>query len=307
MITLFTKRHKELIENDKLKISFSKNQRFRLLKIFNRHLCSRDATNETGFNYSISPKSEAIELYKELKGIEYLNPYAQNTYGDFSFDEFIKSDIHFEILDFLELFIESIKNIEDNDYVCDKKNSEESIIKFTNEINHFFSDEDFPFRMINDHIYKIDSEFLESEIQYKVIKLLKDNRFENALLEFEDAKKRFSTGDYNGCIFTLNSSFESFLKIIFNDKNSNQGDLIKQLKKSDIIPNYFEGFLDSFYGIIQSVFTISNKSVRHGKKTKLEGNNVIDKEISSFYLNLVGTIMIFILNRKSKLDFNELE
>jgi len=68
--------------------------------------------------------------------------------------------------------------------------------------------------------------------------------------------------------------------------------------KTDLIPDYFTGFINNFDGLVQSAFTIANKSVRHGKIEKPNEKNQIDEPIASFYLNLTGTLILFIMDRQ---------
>lgn len=177
---------------------------------------------------------------------------------------------------------------------------------FIQNLNQILKVEETPIRFIDGEFFRLDSEFAESDILFKTNKLLKTESFDKALYDFLDARRRLSKGDYAGCIISANNSLESYLKKLLDKKNDNQGSLKKKLLKSQLIPNYFNGFLDYFDGLLQSSFTIANKSSRHGQKELPDELNKVDEPIASFCLNLVGTLIIFITDRyiesKPKLD-----
>lgn len=170
-------------------------------------------------------------------------------------------------------------------------------VNFHKECNFIFKSENSSFRVLDGYIIKLDSTFLESEILNKAYELLKNNYFEKACKDFLNARNNLTAGDYSGTIVEANNAIESTLKNVLNKEKGEQGNLKKWLMKSGIIPDYFQGFCDHFEGLLQSVFTIANKSSRHGKKKTPNKRNEVDHKVASFCLNLTGSLIVFIMER----------
>lgn len=281
----FSIRHEKIIEENKLKVFFNNNQRTKILYLLQDYNEIFDEVTETNWRYSESSFEKVYGDLIKSYGYKVLKSYVN---GDFvevkQLDEFISGTKPEYILDSIEFLY---------DYVIgnEKKQS------FTKDLNQLLKVIDKPIRFIEGDFFRLDSEFVESEILFKTEKLLREASFDKAHEDFIDARKRLSTGDYSGSIISANNSIESYLKKLLDKKNENQGSLKKTLLKSNLIPDYFNGFLDYFEGLLQSVFTIANKSSRHGQIDLPNDKNKVDEPIASFCLNLVGTLIVFITER----------
>lgn len=281
----FSIRHRKLIEQGKFKINLSKNQRIKIRYLLGEFNESWHETTETGYNYSVSSYEKTYRDLLKAYGYKTLKAYVNDQFIEVDniadFAEGTKSEC---ILDTIELFYNWI-------IVDDKKKD------FADNLNQILKVEQLHIRFIESEFVRLDSEFAESEIIFKANRLLKQEGFDKAHDDFIDARNRLSNGDYAGCIISANNSVESILKKMLDSKNGNQGTLKKLLRKSKLIPDYFNGFLDNFEGFLQASFTIANKSARHGQKEIPKEINKIDEPVACFHLNLVGTLIIFITER----------
>jgi len=284
MNTTFSIRHKKLIEQNKLKLYLNVNQKTKLLYLLQDYNELFDETTDTNWDYT---ETTLEKVYTDL-----LRAHGFKTLKSFVNDEFIEVK---NLEDFLigtkpEYVIDSIEFF--YKYITGQRQN-----SFTKDLNQILKNEEIQVRFIEGEFFRLDSEFAESDILFKASKLLKTESFDKSLSDFLDARQRLSKGDYSGSIISANNALESFLKKLLDKKNENQGALKKLLIKSNLIPDYFNGFLDYFEGLLQSSFTIANKSSRHGQKDLPTTINEVDEPIASFCLNLVGTLIIFVTDR----------
>ena len=281
----FSVRHEKMIEENKLKVVFNNNQRTKLLYLLQDFNEIFNEVTETNWRYSESAFDKVYADLLRSYGYKVLKSYINDDFVEVKqLDEFILGTKPEYILDSIEFLY---------DYII----SNEKKQSFIKELNLLLKIIDKPIRFIEGEFFRLDSEFVESEILFKTEKLLREESFDKAHEDFIDARKRLSTGDYSGSIISANNAIESYLKKLLDKKNENQGALKKTLLKSNLIPDYFNGFLEYFEGLLQSVFTIANKSARHGQIEKHDDKNKIDEPIASFCLNLIGTFIVFITER----------
>lgn len=241
-------------------------------------------TQPNGFNYNTSIIQEIEEEYLKISGDEKLKAYSKGRYQTVhDIESFLLGTMPTNVLDFLEVFHSQL--YPDNAY------------HFCKVINEIFTSEGSMLRIIDGSFVFLDSDFLESEISSKANELLNKGDFEIAFSDFKNARIKLSTGDFDGCIVDANNAIESLIKKITDEDKGRQKDLKKNLIKSGLIPNYFEGFLEHFDSFLQDAFSIANKTSRHGKKEIPKGNNKVDRHVASFLLHLVGTLIVFIVEK----------
>lgn len=281
----FSVRHKKIIEQDKLKLYLNVIQKTKLLYLLQDYNESFSETTETNWNYYETSFEKVHSDLLKTYGFKALKSFVNDEFVVVEkLEEFLIGTKPEYVIDSIELFY---------DYII----GEEIKQSFVKDLNQILKVEETPIRFIDGEFFRMDSEFAESEILFKTNRLLKTENFEKASEDFFDARQRLSKGDYAGCIISANNSLESFLKKLLDKKNENQGSLKKILSKSKLIPDYFNGFLEYFDGLLQASFTIANKSSRHGQKEPPTDINKADEPIASFCLNLVGTLIIFITDR----------
>jgi len=280
MIIAFSIRHKRALNDRKINISIPITTRQKIIYRMRRYN-SFYGWNDENSIFDDDLKQHLLESYgtKELKG--YKEDSLEVVYN---LDDFILTSWPPQVFDAIEIY-DSLMSTPEN------------IANFRKDINIIFKSENMPYRILDNQVIILDSKYLESEVLNKAYELLTNNNFEKACRDFLNARQNFTAGDYSGTIVECNNSLESTLKKALNIDKGEQGQLKKQLMKSGLIPDYFQGFCDSFESLLQASFTISNTSARHGKKDLPDVKNKVDRPIASFILHLTGSLILFIMER----------
>jgi hypothetical protein len=280
MIIPFSKRHQHALDKKKLSVSLNRKTRQKLFYCLENHNEFYGWDNEESRLHN-NLKKKLLEVYGDTELKAYTNDKLTNVKD---IKDFILGAWPPQVLDVIEVFYHLLEDFE---------NSE----KFIKQINFLFQSEETPYRLLDKQIIKLDSAFLESEVLSKVADLFESFHFDKARIDFLNAKTNFTAGDYTGTVFECNNAIESALKKALDKSKGDPGELKKQLMKSGLIPDYFQGFCDHFEGLLQSCFAITNESARHGKKEVPIPVNKIDHAVASFVLHLTGTLLVFIMER----------
>lgn len=281
----FSRRHKEAIEKEKLPLRLPKPLRQKLVYCMRNYDRRVPDTSSDRIYQELSLlwdvlKQDLLEAY----GDTHLRAYVDNVYRAVaSIEDLILGAKPEQVLDALELYAASL--------------DPDRNIEFHHECNEKFQSEGSPLRILDGYVLKLDSDFLESEVLSRAYELLRHNRFEKACRDFLNARNNLTGGDYSGAVVEANNALESALKKLVEKEKGEQGDLKNWLMKSGLIPDYFQGFCGHFEGLLQSAFTIANQSARHGKKEPPEKRNEVDYPVASFVVHLVGSLIVFIIER----------
>lgn len=280
MFVVFSQRHKQALEDKKLVISIAGKLRQKII------FCMQNHDERYGWNGEDSIFYDDLRRkLMEIYGITELRAYtSQGLKKADSIEEFIKGAWPPYVFDAIEVFNHLAKK-------------DETKTAFEEEINGIFNAEESPYRLLGNEVVVLDSVFLESSVLNRAFKLLKINLFEKACKDFLNARTNFTSGDYSGTIFECNNAMESALIKITGLKKAEQFKLKNMLMKSGVVPDYFQGFLEHFEGLLQSSFTIANQSARHGKKDLPSGTNRVDRALASFVLHLTGSLLVFLIER----------
>jgi len=280
MLITFSKRHKKAIESKKLKIRIEKPLRNKIHGCMKRHDHNYGWDDMESVLYNDLP-----EQLKYYLGTEELKAYHDGNQKKpiNTIDDLIIHGWPVDIIDAIETYANALK----------ESGNER---KFIENINKVFKSEGSPLRFLDEQVVVLDSMFMESEVLCRADGLFKTNFFDKASNDFLSARENFTSGHYDDTIMACNNALESAIKSIIDTTKTRQKELIKSLNKSEIIPNYFGGFIDHFDGLLQSSFTIANKT-RHGDKEIPKDENQVDKALASFVLHLTGTLLVFIMER----------
>jgi hypothetical protein len=284
-LTPFSKRHKEAIQRQDLCLRLPKPLRQKLVYCMRKYdRLVPDMSSAMTFQELSAFRDVLKRHLLEAYGDTHLRAYVDDVYrAAASIEDFILGAKPEQVLDALELYAASL--------------DPHTSIEFHRECNEKFQSEGSPFRIHDGCVVKLDSEFLESEVLSRAYELLRDNRFEKACMDFLNARNKLTAGDYPGAVVEANNALESALKKVLNKEKGGQGELKKHLRKSGLIPDYFQGFCDHFEGLLQSAFTIANQSARHGKKEPSGKKDEVDYPVASFLVHLVGSVIVFIMER----------
>lgn len=290
MKTPFSVRHKKIIESKSWEVVFSTSERARLISFLYRYNYLFDNVTETNWHFTTSSFEMVFSDLKQIYGYPIIKSFEdEESKEDKNLEEFLNRTQPPNVLDSVELIY---------GYIIDDKSKNQ----FVKELNELLKLWEKPLRFSDGEFFRLDSEFLKSEIIFRTVNLLKESAFEKANSDFLDAQRRLSSGDFDGCIIYANNALESLLMKMTNTENISQGSLKKSLLKSGIIPDYYGGFLEHFDKLLQSVFTIANKASRHGKKDFPDERNMVTEPVANFCLNIVGTFISFIVERYLELN-----
>jgi len=288
MAWLFSKRCKDALKKDKLKVSFPLSVRIRILNVFNDYNESWQETTNEGWVYNTS-KLQIIEnqLKAEL-GLKELLAFPEKGTGQAApgnFESFVlRGNYPPLLLDAIELFY--LNQLEPD-----------KIGSFQKNINAIFEENNLSWRMAEGKIFPIDSAYIEEDILRKTQHLLSEVKFHGALEEFEKARTDLANGDCKNAIDNANRAVESTMKGVLKIEKAKPGELIRKLIDSGIVPEYFSGFLKCFEEhILRCTAKIRNEElgVGHGQGVKI---NKIPLPLAELAVHLSGVLIIFLIKR----------
>lgn len=279
---IFSKRHKESIKKKTLIINIDRNTRTRLIRCLQKYDFTVYLQGETGYNYDEPAIDASLQsLILNEQGWKHLRVWTGAEQAVSSISEFIEFGMPAHVLDAVELY-HSILQDNKQDYHS-----------FQQDINRIFTEEKYPWRLLNGKIFKIDSAYLDEELLNDTHSLLQSHGFEGALDEFEQARTHCENGRYRDALTYANHAFESTLKTVLGKKFATKktGDLIKGLLNSDLIPTYLHQ-LKSFQDMLEMPPMIRSNSGGHGSG---EEKLVVPQEFAEFMLHMCGSLIYFLI------------
>jgi len=162
------------------------------------------------------------------------------------------------------------------------------------EINDFLAMNSSAWRFLNGNAILVDSEYLHQESRVRAVALLRENNAMGALEEFNSAVQDLQSGETKDAIVKAHKSVESVMKTVLGvEDHQTFGKLLAALKKSGLIPDYYDGFLDHFEKLaLGAVKSRNQPGTAHGQ-------GLIPADFSTnlaeFTVNLAGVINVFIL------------
>jgi len=165
------------------------------------------------------------------------------------------------------------------------------------ELNDVLSGHNSPWRCVHGQFVLIDSKYLEEEVLRPAADLLHTAGFEGPLKEFSDARSALMDGNNRDAIVAANNALESTIKALLGVKREKPGRLIARLIKSELIPNHYDGFLESLDKILYTVLVERSEPGRaHGSGKQHED---VPRHYAELAIHLVGTLIVFLLRQGS--------
>jgi HEPN domain-containing protein len=289
MAWIFSKRCKDALEKERIKVSIPKNTRIRILKLLHQFDEIWNETTDTGWNHYTSRIEQLFEKIKAEHGLDSLFAFPENKEGPSKPSDFkgfvLRGNYPPYLLDTLELF-----------YSSSMMPPEEQIF-FQKEFNQIMEESNLPWRMAEGKIFLVDSQYIEETVLRKSQELLSDVGFEGALKEFEKARTDLINGDYSGAIQNANLSVESVIKCILKIDEAKPGELYRELIDSKLIPEYYDGFLTAFEkNILRCVAIMRNKEkgAGHGQGAEV---NEIPRELAELGVHLAGVLIHYLIKK----------
>ena len=281
-LPVFSKRHKRLIEAKATILSISKSVRRRLLYTINEFNFVSYETDRTGWNHETCTIDDVARELLWEHGWEKLKSYdsASKEMRVVEIHEFIMHGSSHYIFDLLELFSRKL---------------EETKYDFQRKINTVFVDSLVPWRVADNVIFLVDSEYM-AEVLESASRLLVTSGFPGAMEEFQKARALLESSDTKESVHQANLALESTMKSILVIGKAKPGQLIRKMIESGIVPDYYDKFLHSFEQILRSVNVARNeeRGAGHG-----QGINVVEvpEALAELVLNLCGALIVFLVRQ----------
>jgi len=281
MTWLFSKRCKEALLEKKLKVSIPLPVRIRIWSLLKR--CDEEHwETDAGYHYQVNTLENLPGKIKAELGCDLLAfPKEGGSPKPADLEEFVlRGSYPPYLFDTLELFYLSI--------------SPDRQHEFQSELNVIMEENDLPWRMANGKVFPVESAYIEENIIRKSYYLLREAKFDGALLEFEKARTDLSAGDHAQAIQNANLAVESVIKGIFDIKKAKPGQLFRKLIDSEIIPEYYDGFLNAFENILRSVAIMRNEEQGAGHGSGAEKPK-IPYPLAELAVNLSAVLINFLI------------
>lgn len=163
------------------------------------------------------------------------------------------------------------------------------------ELNSILRIHDSRWRFVDGSAFLIDSGYLRDEIIAPVLASLRSNNVAGALAEFNEAVQSMTRGESKDAVTNAHKSVESVMKAVLGRADGRFGQLIQEILKSQIVPEYYEEFLTHFEKILLAAGKERNLPGRgHG-----QGQKTIDvpPALAEFAVHLAAVVNLFILMR----------
>ena len=273
-LPIFSKRHHKRIKSKKIKIKLT-------TPIKRRILFAMEDYNLESYGWSNDTLDTVDQLLRKEHG--WLNlECRQSSKGKMKsvgIRDFILGDQAHHIFDAIELFS---KELSDSRY------------SFQKEINKIFTESHLPWRLSDNVIFQVDSEYM-NEVLECASRLISTQGFNGAHQEFQGARVHFDNGDYKAAARHANLALESTMKSILRIQEAKPGELIRRMVDSEFIPSYYKKFAENFEQMLMTVSFARNKEkgVGHG-----QGRDIVDisSNLSQLILNFCGALIVFLTN-----------
>lgn len=223
-----------------------------------------------------------------------------------------------DVLDFFDICItnieselkESKETFDQNQYSMhmmnkDLRNFQDDLIElkryFLESLNDVFEHNNLGYQVINEVIATKKSDFLHMEVLCKPLTLLVNEEFNGPIEEFKKAIDNYTQKDYENTVIESCKAFESTMKsvldklnVVYDHDKPTANGLISLLKQNGIFDSFQDDNLNKLTGVLIGLPTIRNRKAGHGDGID---KKEVERSYASFALNLVGSYIVFILDR----------
>lgn len=286
-IPIFSKRHYKSLKAGNLSLNIDSATKQRIYYALEANNCLTWHSDISGFNSESDLISDTGHTLCAEHGWPHLKSFipGKDKMQEVQAGAFIKYGAPHYILDFIELYS---RNITPDKY------------DFQQRINDIFRDSQLPWILVDDLIFKIDSEYM-SEVLANTSHLLSTQGFEGALQEFQMSRAHYESKDFKGAIHHANQSFESTIKSILGVDKEKPGKLIRMMIDSNMVPAYYDEFLRNFEHMLRSVNIARNEEAGHGQGAKIKE---VEPELAELVINICASLIIFLMNHYIKRSKN---
>ncbi len=286
MTWVFSKRCQEVLRQGKIKVSIPVTARARIFKALKDTNETWSEKTDTNFIYETSTLKELPGWIEAELGIQQLIAFPEDGGKDVvpsDVEGFIlRGNYPPNVLDTIELFYDHLNY-----------NGEH----FQKVINDIMKEGNLPWRMFSGEILPIHPIYIEEEIIRKASELLGEVGFTGGMSEFSKARKDLTNGDYEGAIQNANLALESVCKEIVGIERIKPGELYHTLVNSDLVPEYYDGFLKAFEAYIlraPAIMRNEELGVGHGRGASTIN---IPHELAELGVHLSAVMINYLVKR----------
>lgn len=203
------------------------------------------------------------------------------------------------VFDIIELTLRYYNYDLHEDYQIKNYEITEIMEDLENKINIRFKESSVGYKMINWEIIRIDSEATFKQIIEPTINLTCNKLFENVNLEYVDAIKSYQKGDNKNCLIKCLNSFESTMKIIFDEKgwqyenNATSNKLLNICFENELIPKKMQSEFTSLRSLLESgIPPVRNHYAGHGKGKETV---VVEDYLARYAVNITGSCILLLI------------
>lgn len=246
------------------------------------------------------------EILRREHGKYNLAPDGRDSNRTGELQSFVMEDNNIDrVLDAVLLTFRYIRNLYTNgpeSYCADGFGNLDSL---SDELNKRFNDHGVGFRLVNDDLVRIDSEFLHSEAVIPSLALLRDSYYEGAEQEFLSAHDHYRHRRHKEALVDALKAFESTMKVVCSkrgwqvDSNATASKLVEACLANGLFPGYHDQHLANLRALLSScVPTVRNKAGGHG-----QGGQVVEvpAHLASFVLHSTASAILLMVESEKAL------
>lgn len=165
-------------------------------------------------------------------------------------------------------------------------------------VNARFKEHAIGYEFRDGKIFRIDCEFLHSEVVVPALTLLQGPEYQGANAEFRSAHEHYRAKRYKECINDCLKAFESTMKAICSKRGwphaptATAKPLVAVCRDNGLFPVFMESHLNALITCLESgVPTARNKTSGHGQGTS---PTKVEPEFASYVLHLTAANIVFL-------------
>ncbi|WP_409321190.1 STM4504/CBY_0614 family protein [Pseudomonas monteilii] len=227
-----------------------------------------------------------------------------NQYDEFHWFMFAENRTE-RLMDAIELALVAMNTKAKTSWFLGRGNPSPVIDPLIEEANQRFLEHGIGYRFESNRIFRIDSEFIHSEVTKPALRLLQQNWCAGAEEEFYKAHEHYRNGNAKEALNECLKSFESLMKAVCHkhkweiSDRATASNLIQVCLDKELIPSYWQSHFSSLKSLLESgVPTGRNKNSGHGQgATPTE----VPKYIVTLMLNMTASCLLFICEAEQNL------
>lgn len=208
-------------------------------------------------------------------------------------------------LDIVELSFRYIDRLtREYDYLR-KRNASESVDAAISELNARLKEHGIGFQFVEGEIVRVDSELLHSEVVKPALRLLNENNYQGAQLEFLSAYEHYRHGKNKEALNDCLKSFESTMKAICDKRNwpyqpnATSKALIQICFDNDLVPSFWQQQLSALRSMLESsIPTGRNKLSGHGQGAS---PTTVPDYLVAYMLHMTASTLVFLTTAEKNL------